>query len=166
MQSVPVKFRKVATDAILPKRATSGAACYDAYLGHTHPPLMPGECRAIPLGFQVEVPEGYELQVRARSGLASKGVIMANGVGTIDSDYRGEVGAILINLSGMIMPLNKGDRICQLKISEAKTIDWEIVDEIGNTERGEGGYGSSGGHEWVNPGASSTGTTESVSPSA
>lgn len=139
-----VKFRRMKTDTIIPTKATAGSACYDAYIPEQLQPLYTGERRIVNLGFQVEVPEGYELQVRPRSGLASKGILIANSPGCIDSDYRGDVGVILVNLSEMIFPLNKGDRICQLKLSAAPTIDWEVVDEIEETERGEGGFGSTG----------------------
>jgi dUTP pyrophosphatase len=139
-----VAFRPTKTYTKLPTKGSTGAACYDAYIPETYPPLEPGETRIVNLGFQVEVPDGYELQVRARSGLASRGILVANGVGCVDSDYRGDVGVILVNISGAIQPLSMGDRICQLKLAHAPSIDWEIVDTIEETERGEGGYGSTG----------------------
>lgn len=139
-----VKFRPTKTHTKLPTKSTKGAACYDAYVPENYQPLMPGEVRIVNLGFQVEVPEGYELQVRCRSGLASRGIMVANGVGCIDSDYRGDVGVILFNASGAIQPLNMGDRICQLKLSQAPEIEWEMVDVVAETDRGEGGYGSTG----------------------
>lgn len=142
--AITVKFRPTKTYTKLPTKGTTGAAAYDAYLPETNPPLNPGEIRIINLGFQVEVPDGYELQVRARSGLASKGILVANGVGCIDSDYRGDCGVILMNMSGAIQPLNQGDRICQLKLSLAPDIEWEVVDTVDTTERGEGGFGSTG----------------------
>src|ERR1019366_4805401 len=141
-----VKFRRTQTYTQLPKKATEGAACYDCYLPTTYPPLEPGQIRIINLGFQVEVPIGYELQIRSRSGLATKGIMVANSVGCVDSDYRGDVGVILWNASGAIQPLIQGDRVCQLKLSQAPEIEWEVVDEISETERGTGGFGSSGGH--------------------
>lgn len=142
--AVIVNFRPTQTYTKLPIKSTIGAACYDAYLPDSFPPLMPGDCRIINLGFQVEVPYGFELQVRSRSGLASKGIIVANGIGCIDSDYRGDVGVILLNLSGAIQPLNQGDRICQLKLAYAPDISWNIVDTLDFTERGSGGFGSTG----------------------
>ena len=142
--SAIVKFKRLKTGAELPKKATEGAAGYDAYLPETYPPLEPGHIRIVSLGFSVEVPADYELQVRARSGLATKGIIVANGVGMVDSDYRGDVGVILWNASGAIQPLNKGDRICQLKLSYAPKILWEVTDEIEDTERGQGGFGHTG----------------------
>jgi len=140
-----IKWKRLKTHAQLPTKSTDGAACYDAYLPENCS-LMPGEIKIIPLGFSVEVPVLYELQVRARSGLASKGIIVANGVGCVDSDYRGEVGVILCNYSGMPVLFNTGDRICQLKLSYAPQVYWNMVDEIEETERGEGGFGSTKGH--------------------
>ena len=143
MCSVKVNFRPTQTYTKLPTKATSGAACYDAYLPCNYNPLMPGDVRIVNLGFQVEVPNGYELQVRSRSGLSTKGIIVANGIGCVDSDYRGDVGVILFNLSQAIQPLTQGDRVCQLKISQAPDIEWNLVDTVTETDR-EGGYGSSG----------------------
>ena len=152
MNKVAVKFRAVKNDVKIPTKSTEGAACYDAYCPTTEHPLMPGENRVINLGFQVEVPRGYELQVRCRSGYAVRGIIVANGVGCIDSDYRGDVGVILQNLSNAIQPINKGDRVCQLKLSLAPEIEWEEVDVIQETQRGSGGFGSTGGaSEQVQP---------------
>lgn len=137
-----IKWKRIKTHATLPSKSTKGAACYDAYLPENCG-LMPGEIKIIPLGFSVEVPVDYELQVRARSGLASKGILVANGVGCVDSDYRGEVGVILFNCSGMPVVFNTGDRICQLKLSYAPEVRWNIVDEIEETDR-TGGFGSTG----------------------
>ena len=145
-----VKFKRLKNDAIVPSKSTKGAACYDCYLPETYPPLEPREIRIVDLGFSVEVPVNYELQVRARSGLASKGIIVANGVGCVDSDYDKSVGVILWNSSGAIQPLNRGDRICQVKLSPAPEILWEVVDEVSETDRGEGGFGSSLGHDSLN----------------
>jgi len=144
---ITVKFKRLKTGAIVPKKGSDGAAAFDAYLPETYPPLEPNSIRIVSLGFSVEVPTGYELQVRARSGLASKGVIVANGVGMVDSDYRGDVGVILWNASGAIQPLSKGDRVCQLKLSLAPEFEFEVVDELDFTERGEDGFGSTKGHD-------------------
>jgi dUTP pyrophosphatase len=143
--SITIKFKRLHTYAELPKYATGGSACCDAILPTTYPALEPGEIRVVPLGFAVQLPDGWELQVRPRSGLASRGIVVANSPGCIDADYRGEVGVILMNMSGAIQPLLAGDRICQLKVAEAHKIQWEIVDEIDCTERGDGSYGSTGG---------------------
>ena len=142
-----VNFRPTKTNTKLPTKGSTGAAAFDAYLPEDYPPLVPGEIRIVNLGFQVEVPDGYELQVRARSGLASKGIVVANGVGMVDSDYRGDVGVILWNASGAIQPLNAGDRVCQLKLSAAPCFEWNLVDIVEETQRGEGGFGSTQGHD-------------------
>jgi dUTP pyrophosphatase len=139
---ITVKFKRLHTEAELPYKSTKGAACYDISLPIDYPPLNVGEIRIVPLGWSVEIPEGYEIQVRPRSGLASKGIMVVNSPGCIDSDYRGEIGVILMNISGMIQPLEKNMRICQLKLAYALDIDMQIVDEISDTERGEGGFGS------------------------
>ena len=141
---VSVKFKRLKTYAQLPTKATAGSACYDAFLPTNYDALVPFETRIIPLGWAVAIPKGYEIQVRPRSGLASKGIFVSNSPGCIDSDYRGEVGVILTNFSNMIFPLNQGDRICQFKVSEALEMDIEIEDELDDTERGEGGWGSTG----------------------
>ena len=143
--SVTVKFKRNHNDAKLPIKTTKGAACYDVFIPENQNALSPGEIRIVNLGFSVEVPEGYELQIRSRSGLATKGVFVVNGVGCIDSDYRGDVGVILGNMSQAIIPLSRGTRIAQVKLSAAPDINWEIIDEISDTERGSGGFGSTGG---------------------
>jgi dUTP pyrophosphatase len=141
-----INIRQMVTGMKMPTKATKGSACFDAYLPESYAPLRSGEIRIVDLGFQVEVPEGYELQIRSRSGLASKGIMVANGVGCVDSDYRGNVGVILLNASQSIQPLNKDDRICQLKLALAPEFEWNEVDIVDCTERGEGGFGSSGGY--------------------
>lgn len=141
-----IKFKRTMTFAKIPTKATEGAACFDAYLPITYPSILPGERKMIPLGFQVEVPEGYELQVRPRSGLASRGLMIANSPGCIDSDYRGDVGVILVNMSDNTFPLVEGDRICQLKLAVAPEAVFVEVEELSDTERGTGGFGHTGGH--------------------
>lgn len=107
--------------------------------------LQPGSRILIPTDLYVEVPEGYELQIRMRSGLALKnGLILVNGVGTVDCDYRGNVGVILMNISNTPVDINEGDRICQFVLNKVKRIEWEEVDELDKTERGEGGFSSTG----------------------
>lgn len=107
--------------------------------------LKPNERYAVPTGIYLSIPEGYEAQVRARSGLALKqGLTLANGVGTIDSDYRGEVKVILINLGNENCHLADGDRIAQLVFAKYEKIEFEVVGGIEDTERGIGGFGSTG----------------------
>lgn len=99
----------------------------------------------IPTGLYVELPEGYEMQVRPRSGLASKhGITVLNSPGTIDADYRGEIRIILVNLSGEAFTIEPGERIAQLVVARHEQVEWEPVEELGTTERGAGGFGSTG----------------------
>ncbi len=142
-----IKFRKVREDARVPEYKTEGAACADLYAvidrwDYTY--IQPSGTEVIPTGLEVEVPEGYELQIRARSGLASQGIILSNGVGTIDSDYRGEVGVILTNTSPNVVRINTGDRVAQCCLSPITRIGFEEVEELSETKRGVGGYGSTG----------------------
>lgn len=107
--------------------------------------INPGERVLIPTGLKVEIPEGYEIQVRPRSGLAlKKGITILNTPGTIDSDYRGMIGIIVINHSNEIFEVNHGDKIAQIVLNEVPRIQWETSDEISKTNRGEGGFGSTG----------------------
>lgn len=107
--------------------------------------LKPMERKLIPTGLFMALPEGYEAQVRPRSGLALKhGITVLNSPGTIDADYRGEVGVILINLSQENFIINDGERIAQMVIARHETADFEQVEVLDDTERGEGGYGHTG----------------------
>lgn len=99
----------------------------------------------IPTGLYVELPEGYEMQVRPRSGLAAKhGITVLNSPGTIDADYRGEIRIILVNLSSEAFTIEPGERIAQLVVARHEQVEWEPVEELGATERGAGGFGSTG----------------------
>ena len=99
----------------------------------------------IPTGLYVELPEGYEMQVRPRSGLAAKhGITVLNSPGTIDADYRGEIRIILVNLSREAFTIEPGERIAQLVVARHEQVEWEPVEELGTTERGAGGFGSTG----------------------
>lgn len=101
------------------------------------------ERKLIPTGLFLELPKGYEAQVRPRSGLALKnGISVLNAPGTIDADYRGEIGVILVNLSKEDFTINNGDRIAQMVIAKHETAEWQEVSEINETERGTGGFGS------------------------
>lgn len=107
--------------------------------------LKPLERKIIPTGLYLEIPPGYEGQIRPRSGMAfNHGISCPNSPGTIDADYRGELGVILINLSKEDFVINDGDRIAQLIIAKHETITWEEVEQLNNSERGDKGYGSSG----------------------
>ena len=107
--------------------------------------LRPMERKLIPTGLHIALPEGYEAQVRPRSGLALKhGLTVLNAPGTIDADYRGEVGVVLINLSTEDFVINDGERIAQLVIARHEQGDFVVVEQLDETERGEGGYGHTG----------------------
>lgn len=107
--------------------------------------LMPGERALIPTGIFIELPQGYEAQIRARSGLAVKhGISLVNGIGTIDSDYRGEIRVSMINLGNEPFIIKNGDRVAQMVIAKYETVEWDQVDELDDTERGEGGFGHTG----------------------
>ena len=106
---------------------------------------MPGDRYPVPTGLFFALPAGYEAQVRARSGLALKhGIGLPNGVGTIDSDYRGELKVLLINWGREPFTIRDGDRIAQLVIARYETVEWESVDSLDETDRGTGGFGSTG----------------------
>jgi dUTP pyrophosphatase len=107
--------------------------------------LKPGERRLIPTGLYIALPQGYEAQMRPRSGLALKhGISLVNTPGTIDADYRGEIGIILINHSAEPFEIHDGDRICQMVINKYETIYWEECELLDTTERGSGGFGHTG----------------------
>jgi dUTP pyrophosphatase len=107
--------------------------------------LKPMERSLIPTGLYIELPEGYEAQIRPRSGLAlKKGISIVNTPGTIDADYRGEIGIILINLSDRDFVVNNGERICQMVINKVETISWSEVSSLEESERGAGGFGHTG----------------------
>jgi len=107
--------------------------------------LKPLERRLIPTGLFMELPEGFEAQIRPRSGLAlKKGISVLNTPGTIDADYRGEIGIILVNLSNEAFVVEHGERICQMVINKVETIQWSKVESLDESERGEGGFGHTG----------------------
>lgn len=130
----------------LPQYATPQSAGMDLRADIEEPiTLSPGDRVCIPTGLYIQLPSGYEAQVRPRSGLAlKKGITVLNTPGTIDEDYRGEVGVILINHSLKYFDVNPGDRIAQLVISPVVQADLLLVDNLDDTERGDGGYGHSG----------------------
>jgi dUTP pyrophosphatase len=107
--------------------------------------VAPLERVLITTGLFVEIPDGYEAQIRPRSGLAlKKGITILNTPGTIDADYRGEIGVILINLSNEGFLVNDGERICQMVITKHERVEWEVCDTLGETKRGSGGFGHTG----------------------
>ena len=135
---------KVIEGGKLPEYKTKGAACADCYARLDVPFIeIPDRSRKlIPLGFAIELPKGYEAVIRPRSGNTSRCIDVA--IGTIDSDYRGEVMGCIINKTGGFIRIDNHDRICQMKIQEAKQFEFEQVDELSETERGKKGFGSTG----------------------
>ena len=134
----------------LPRYATGGAAGMDVLAAEALV-LKPGQRHAVATGFAMAIPEGYEVQVRPRSGLALKhGITVPNTPGTIDSDYRGELKVILINHGADNFAIERGDRIAQLVLAPVLQAAWEEVDELDDTIRGAGGFGSTGGHARLN----------------
>ena len=130
----------------LPAYATSQSAGMDLRANIESPiTLHPMERTLVPTGIRIELPEGYEAQVRPRSGLALKhGITLLNTPGTIDSDYRGELKVLLVNLSNDDFVVNAGERVAQMVIARHETATWEEVEVLDETERGEGGYGHTG----------------------
>ena len=130
----------------LPQYETSLAAGLDIKANISEPlTLKPLERAMVPTGLFVELPEGVEMQIRPRSGMAAKsGISVLNAPGTIDPDYRGEIKVILVNLSSQDYLLNPGERIAQMVIARFERIEWESVDVLSETERGAGGFGHTG----------------------
>lgn len=130
----------------LPAYATAGSAGMDLRANIEHPiVLSPMKRVLVPTGIKIALPVGYEAQIRPRSGMALKhGITCANTPGTVDADYRGDVGVILINLSDESFVINDGDRIAQMVINKYERVEWEPVTELSETERGEGGFGHTG----------------------
>lgn len=141
-----IKFKKISENAVLPHYQTEHAAGMDVSACIDEPVVIkPHERAIIPTGFAIALPAGYEAQIRARSGLAAKfGIMPANGIGTIDADYRGEVGVILLNTSNESFTVEPGMRIAQMVITKYESAVWREVDELDETTRGVGGYGSTG----------------------
>lgn len=145
-EPITVKWKKLREDAQLPKLESEGAACFDLRAAMDEPmQIRPGEVSLVPTGLAVEIPMGYELQLRARSGLAAKfGFTLVNGVGTIDADYRGEIKVISTIHKQEPLVIEPGERICQAMVAPVLRVRHEEVSELSSTERGEGGMGSTG----------------------
>ena len=145
--SVPVRIKRLAhgADLDLPGYATAGAAGMDV-ISAEDLTLAAGARHAVATGLSVAIPPGYEIQVRPRSGLALRhGISVPNSPGTIDSDYRGELKVILINHGSEAFEIRRGDRIAQLVLAPVTQASWLEVEELDETARGEGGFGSTGG---------------------
>ena len=148
MDSIVVKIRRLRRDETLhlPAYASVGASGMDIRACVPQPVVLkPGDIKRVPTGLAVSVPRGYEAQIRPRSGLAlHHGIGMVNSPGTIDSDFRGEIGIILINWGAAPFTIRDGDRIAQMIISKVYRADFIEVDELDATPRGEGGFGHTG----------------------
>ncbi|MBQ6647928.1 MAG: dUTP diphosphatase [Muribaculaceae bacterium] len=145
IDKVEVKIVNKSTNA-LPHYSTEQSAGMDLRAWLKEPvTLQPMERTLIPTGIYIELPPGYECQIRPRSGLALKrGLTVLNSPGTIDADYRGEVCVILANLSNEPQTIENGERVCQMVVAKHSTVQWQLVDALGDTERGAGGFGHTG----------------------
>jgi len=141
-----LKIKKLRQSAIIPRYQTEHSAGMDLHACLEKPvTIKPGEHKLIPTGVSIALPDGYESHIRARSGLAyNHSVGLVNGMGTIDADYRGEYGVILINFGHEDFIVNQGDRVAQLVINKFEKVNWDEVEELDETKRGAGGFGSTG----------------------
>jgi dUTP pyrophosphatase len=146
LEKINLKIKRLPHALKEPAYATEGSAGMDICAALDKPLcLKPMERYAVPTGLIFEVPEGYEAQIRARSGLSIKhGLCLANGIGTVDSDYRGEVKVIMINLGEKSFTINPGDRIAQVVINQVVKARIEVSEDLTDTERSSGGFGSTG----------------------
>lgn len=134
---------RLVPNGITPVYKTDDASCADCWARVNEQVIIGvGKREKIPLGFALELPIGYEAVIRGRSGLSAKGIDVA--IGTIDADYRGEVMAVVINNSTDDFVVSPNDRICQIKIQKAEQFEFEVVEELSETKRGEGGFGHTG----------------------
>jgi len=141
-----LKIKKLENNTHLPEYQTEGSSGMDLYAGITEPiTLKPLERKLIPTGIKIELPLGYEAQVRARSGLSIKhGLTLINGIGTVDSDYRGELCVPMVNISNEEYTINPNDRIAQMVICRYEKVDIQVTEELSDTQRSTGGFGSTG----------------------
>jgi dUTP pyrophosphatase len=141
-----MEIKIVTESGVLPEYETAGSAGLDIRAVLKSPiAISPGARALIPTGLYIQLPEGYEAQIRARSGLAVKhGIGLVNGVGTIDSDYRGEIKISLINWGDNDFIVNDGDRIAQMIVSKYERVNWLVSDTLESSDRGTGGFGHTG----------------------
>lgn len=146
MEKINLKLKKLDENVTVPSYQTEGAAGMDLCAFLQEPITLESlERKLIPTGLKMELPHGYEAQIRPRSGMSIKhGITLINCVGTIDEDYRGELCVPVVNLSTESFTINNGDRIAQMIISPVTKADIEVVTELSDTQRGEGGFGSTG----------------------
>lgn len=141
--SPKIKIKKLHPAAQLPVYATPGAACFDLRAAKAHQ-VPPGAIMAIGTGLAMEIPEGWRVDIYGRSGHGLRAISLANGVGKIDSDYRGELMALVANRSEEVFVIRPGDRIAQGEINPVTPAIFELAEELTETERGAGGFGSTG----------------------
>jgi dUTP pyrophosphatase len=141
-----IAIKKLHQRAVLPEYQTEQAAGMDVVACIDEAIILnPHQRTIVPTGLAIALPVGYEAQIRGRSGMAAKfGVMPANGIGTIDADYRGEIGIILLNTSDEAFTIEPGMRVAQMVIAKYEKIAWSVTDELEATERGAGGFGSTG----------------------
>ncbi len=144
MNHINIKFKKLDSNSIIPEYMSNFASGADIYASEELV-IEPGAIKLVSTGFSMAIPEGFEGQIRPRSGLALKhGISVLNSPGTIDSDYRGEVKVILINMGKEAFTIKHGDRIAQLVITEVARASFQIVDDLDETQRNKGGFGHTG----------------------
>jgi dUTP pyrophosphatase len=143
---VEVKVKKLRDGAVLPGYQTEHAAAMDIQACVDEPmTVQPLERFMVPTGLAFELPVGYEMQIRARSGLSIKhGITMVNGVGTIDADYRGELSILMINLGQDAFTIEPGMRVAQMLVQKYEKVSWQLTDTLSETDRGANGFGSTG----------------------
>lgn len=141
-----VKVKKLRDSAVLPDYQTEHAAAMDIQACIDEPmTVQPLERFMVPTGLAFELPVGYEMQIRARSGLSIKhGITMVNGVGTIDADYRGELSILMINLGQDAFTIEPGMRVAQMLVQKYEKVSWQLTDTLSETDRGTNGFGSTG----------------------
>ena len=144
IKNIKIRIKKINVDAVIPQKQTKHSAGYDLYSNETTT-IRINQTKLIHTGISVEIPEGFELQIRPRSGLALKqNITILNTTGTIDSDFRGEIGVILHNFGNKVFSITKKDRIAQMVLNEVFGINFMVVDTLNKTDRGSGGFGSTG----------------------
>src|SRR5512136_1979087 len=141
--SIPIQILSGYTDISLPQYMTEHAAGMDIYAAvETEETILPGQRKMIPTGIAIALPAGYEAEIRPRSGLAIKnGVTLVNSPGTIDADYRGEIGIVMINHGDAPFVVRRGDRIAQMVVHRVCRVSWNVSENLEFTSRGEGGFG-------------------------
>ncbi len=148
MAALTIKVKRLshAEGIPLPQYMSKGASGCDLYAAVSEPvTVLPNEIKLIPTGLCVQIPEGFEAQIRPRSGLALKnGISLVNTPGTIDSDYRGEIKLIMVNFGPQPFTIQKGDRIAQIVFQKVEKVQWELVEELEDSHRHDGGFGHTG----------------------